>query len=100
VTERNQPQIAGTSELSAYLRFGHLSPLTIALAVRYELDGRDPNGYTGIAWAIRGKHDRPWGPPRPVFGLIRYMSFEGCARKFDVSAYIERVNKLVRDCAE
>jgi deoxyribodipyrimidine photo-lyase len=218
-TARNQPQIAGTSELSAYLHFGHLSPLTIALAVsdadapetakaafleelivrrevainyvarnpqydrlagcpewgrktlaeraadprpynyteaqleaaethdplwnaaqlemlvtgrmhgylrmywakkilewtespedafeiavrlndRYELDGRDPNGYTGVAWAIGGKHDRPWGPRRPVFGLIRYMSFEGCARKFNVRAYIERVDKLARGCAE
>ena len=218
-TARNQPQIAGTSELSAYLHFGHLGPLTIALAVldadapetaktafleelivrrelainyvarnpqydrlagspewgrktlaehaadprpyyyseaqleaaethdplwnaaqlemvvtgrmhgylrmywakkilewteapedafeiavrlndRYELDGRDPNGYAGIAWAIGGKHDRPWGPQRPVFGLIRYMSSEGCARKFDVRAYIERVNKLSRDRTE
>jgi deoxyribodipyrimidine photo-lyase len=216
---RNQPQIAGTSELSAYLHFGHLGPLTIALAVRdanapetakaafleelivrrelainyvarnpqydrlagspewgrktlaehaadprpyhyteaqleaaethdplwnaaqlemvvtgrmhgylrmywakkilewteapeeafeiavrlndrYELDGRDPNGYAGVAWAIGGKHDRPWGPQRPVFGLIRYMSYEGCARKFDVRAYIERVNKLSRDRTE
>jgi deoxyribodipyrimidine photo-lyase len=178
-TARNQPQIAGTSELSAYLHFGHLGPLTIALAVReadapetakaafleelivrrelainyvarnpqydrlagspewgrktlaehaadprpyhwakkilewteapeeafeiavrlndrYELDGRDPNGYAGVAWAVGGKHDRPWGPQRPVFGLIRYMSSEGCARKFDVRAYIEKVNKLAR----
>jgi deoxyribodipyrimidine photo-lyase len=214
-TARNQPHLAGTSELSAYLHFGHLSPLTIALAVseadapetakaafleelivrrevainyvarnpnydrlvgcpewaqrtlaahvgderpyyyteaqleaaethdplwnaaqlemmvtgrmhgylrmywakkilewttapaeafeiavrlndRYELDGRDPNGYTGIAWAIGGKHDRPWPPQRPVFGLIRYMTAQGCARKFDVPAYIEQVNKLVR----
>lgn len=214
-TARNQPQVAGTSELSAYLHFGHLSPLRIALAVRaaeapatakaafieeliirrevainyvarnpnydrlagcpawaqrtlaahapderpfsyteaqleaaathdplwnaaqremvvtgrmhgylrmywakkilewtatpaeafeiavrfndrYQLDGRDPNGYTGIAWAIGGKHDRPWAPQRAVFGMIRYMSAQGCARKFDVQAYIERVNKLVR----
>ncbi len=215
-TARNQPSVAGTSELSAYLHFGHLSPLTIALTVqeadapatakaafleelivrrevainyvarnphydqlagcpewtqrtlaahagderpyrytaaqlevaethdplwnaaqlemvvtgrmhgylrmywakkilewtttpaeafeiavrlndRYELDGRDPNGYTGIAWAIGGKHDRPWGPQRPVFGLIRYMTAQGCARKFDVQAYVEQVNKFVRD---
>jgi len=41
---------------------------------RYQLDGRDPNGYAGIAWAIGGKHDRAWGPERPVFGTIRYMS--------------------------
>lgn len=215
-TARNQPPVAGTSELSAYLHFGHLSPLTIALAVseasaapkaakeafleelivrrelainyvarnplydqlagspawgqktlathaddvrphlytaaqleaaethdplwnaaqmemvstgrmhgylrmywakkilewtatpaeafaiavhlndRYFLDGRDPNGYTGIAWAMGGKHDRPWAPQRPVFGLIRAMSAQGCARKFDVKAYLSRVNDLVR----
>lgn len=59
---------------------------------RYFLDGRDPNGYTGIAWAIGGKHDRPWGPRRPVFGSVRYMSGAGMARKFDVKAYIERVS--------
>jgi deoxyribodipyrimidine photo-lyase len=41
---------------------------------RYELDGRDPNGYAGIAWAVAGKHDRAWFE-RPVFGKIRYMSF-------------------------
>lgn len=60
----------------------------ISLNDRYELDGRDPNGYTGLAWAIGGKHDRPWAPERPIFGLIRYMSSEGCRRKFDVNAYI------------
>jgi deoxyribodipyrimidine photo-lyase len=57
---------------------------------RYELDGRDPNGYAGIAWAIGGKHDRAWGPQRPVYGKIRYMSFEGASRKFDSAAYIAR----------
>ncbi len=70
--------------------------IAVRLNDRYELDGRDPNGYTGIAWAIGGKHDRPWGPQRPVFGLIRYMSAQGCARKFDVQAYIERVKRLAR----
>ncbi len=57
---------------------------------RYQLDGRDPNGYTGIAWAIGGKHDRPWGPQRPVFGLIRYMNYNGMKRKFDTEAYISK----------
>ncbi len=61
---------------------------------KYELDGRDPNGYTGVAWAIGGKHDRPWAPRRAVFGLIRYMSAAGMARKFDVKAYIQKVNAL------
>jgi deoxyribodipyrimidine photo-lyase len=66
--------------------------IAVRLNDRYELDGRDPNGYTGVAWAIGGKHDRPWGPVRPVFGLIRYMSASGCARKFDVKAYIQQVD--------
>ena len=62
----------------------------IALNDRYELDGRDPNGYAGIAWAIAGKHDRAWGPERPVFGTIRYMSYASTSRKFDSRAYIAR----------
>lgn len=62
----------------------------IFLNDRYELDGRDPNGYAGIAWSIGGLHDRPWGE-REIFGSIRYMSAAGCARKFDVSGYIDAV---------
>jgi len=62
----------------------------IALNDRYELDGRDPNGYTGIAWALGGVHDRPWSE-RPVFGQIRYMNEAGCRRKFDVAAYVAKV---------
>jgi len=65
----------------------------IYLNDRYELDGRDPNGYAGIAWSIGGVHDRAWGE-RPVFGKIRYMSYNGCRAKFDVRAYIEQVKKL------
>ncbi len=61
----------------------------IYLNDRYELDGRDPNGYAGIAWSIGGVHDRAWGE-RAVFGKIRYMSYDGCARKFDVKQYIAR----------
>jgi len=59
----------------------------IALNDKYELDGRDPNGYVGCAWSIGGVHDRAWGE-RPVFGKIRYMSYNGCKRKFDVEKYI------------
>jgi deoxyribodipyrimidine photo-lyase len=55
---------------------------------RYELDGRDPNGYANIAWAIGGKHDRPW-PTRPVYGAIRSMSFASTSKKFDSARYIE-----------
>ena len=64
--------------------------VAIELNDRYEIDGRDPNGYAGIAWAIGGKHDRAWGPERPVFGTIRYMSFGSTSRKFDSRRYIER----------
>ncbi len=55
---------------------------------KYELDGRDPNGYAGIAWSIGGLHDRPFAE-RPVYGRIRYMNYNGCKRKFDVEKYIQ-----------
>jgi deoxyribodipyrimidine photo-lyase len=64
--------------------------IAVALNDRYELDGRDPNGYAGIAWAIAGKHDRAWGPQRPVYGTIRYMSYASTSRKFDSAAYVEK----------
>ena len=60
---------------------------------KYELDGRDPNGYAGIAWAIVGKHDRPWFN-RPIFGQVRYMSFASTSRKFDSRRYIQQVEEL------
>ena len=62
----------------------------VLLNDRYELDGRDPNGYAGIAWAIAGVHDRPWFD-RPVFGTIRYMSFASTGKKFDSRRYIENI---------
>ena len=63
--------------------------LAIRLNDRYQLDGRDPNGYTGVMWSIGGLHDRPFAERR-VFGKIRFMSYAGCRRKFDVEAYIHR----------
>ena len=66
----------------------------IRLNDRYELDGRDPNGYVGVLWSIGGVHDRAW-PERPVFGKIRYMSAGGCARKFDVKSYCRGVGDLM-----
>jgi len=59
----------------------------------YSLDGRDPNGYAGIAWSIGGTHDRPWGE-RPVFGMIRYMNYAGCKRKFNINLYLSKINTL------
>ena len=61
--------------------------IAVRLNDRYELDGRDPNGYANIAWAIGGKHDRPW-PPRPIYGTVRSMSGERMRAKFDVPKYI------------
>jgi deoxyribodipyrimidine photo-lyase len=59
---------------------------------KYELDGRDPNGFAGVAWCF-GKHDRPW-KERPVFGNVRYMNENGLRRKFDADKYIEKVKQL------
>jgi deoxyribodipyrimidine photo-lyase len=67
----------------------------IYLNDRYELDGRDPNGYVGVAWSLGGVHDRAWGE-RPVFGKIRYMNLSGCRRKFKVDEYIAWVGELHR----
>lgn len=55
----------------------------------YELDGREPNGYAGIAWSIGGVHDRAWFP-RKIFGLIRFMSEGGAKTKFDVRTYVKK----------
>ena len=68
--------------------------IAIYLNDKYELDGRDPNGYVGCAWAIAGLHDQGW-KERDVFGKVRYMNFDGCQRKFDVSKYIRQITRLV-----
>ena len=62
--------------------------IAIDLNDKYQLDGRDPNGYTGIAWSIGGIHDRAWFE-RSVYGKIRYMNYNGCKSKFDVAKYIK-----------
>lgn len=62
--------------------------IAIWLNDRYALDGRDTNGYAGIAWSLGGVHDRGW-TERPVFGTIRYMNDKGAARKFDVKTYCQ-----------
>ncbi len=68
--------------------------IALALNNKYELDGRDPNGFAGVAWCF-GKHDRPW-QRRAVFGMVRYMNANGLKRKFDADAYVERVARLKR----
>jgi deoxyribodipyrimidine photo-lyase len=64
----------------------------IYLHDRYALDGRDPNTYANILWCF-GLHDRPWGE-RPVFGTVRYMSYEGMRRKTDVDGYLRQIREL------
>jgi deoxyribodipyrimidine photo-lyase len=63
--------------------------IMIELNNEYALDGRDPNSYSGIFWVL-GRYDRPWGPERPVFGKVRYMSSDNTRRKTRVSDYLER----------
>jgi deoxyribodipyrimidine photo-lyase len=66
----------------------------IYLHDKYALDGRDPNTYANVLWCL-GLHDRPWFE-RPVFGKVRYMSFEGMRRKTNVGAYIREIDHLER----
>jgi deoxyribodipyrimidine photo-lyase len=63
--------------------------IAVRLNDKWEIDGRDPNGYAGIAWAIAGKLDRPWFE-RPIFGQIRYMSLASTGKKFDSKKYIQQ----------
>jgi deoxyribodipyrimidine photo-lyase len=67
--------------------------IAIYLNDKYELDGRDPNGYVGCAWAIGGLHDRAWAE-RPVYGKIRYMNRNGTKRKFDIEKYTKRFSQM------
>ncbi len=97
-----QAHMVATGKMHGYMRMywakkilewskspGDAMRVAVYLNDTYELDGRDPNGYAGIAWSIGGVHDRPW-PERRVFGTIRYMSYGGCKAKFDVDAYVQR----------
>ena len=61
----------------------------IHLNNKYALDGRNPNSYSGIFWCL-GRFDRPWGPERPIFGTVRYMSSANTARKVHLRRYLAR----------
>ncbi len=63
--------------------------LLVELNNRWALDGRDPNSYSGIYWVF-GRYDRPWGPQRPIFGTIRYMSSDSTRRKLRLKGYLQR----------
>jgi deoxyribodipyrimidine photo-lyase len=97
-----QRQMVSTGKMHGYLRMywakkileWSLTPEdalrhAMVLNDRHELDGRDPNGYAGMAWSIGGVHDRAW-PSRPIFGKVRYMSLNGARSKFDVDAFVAR----------
>jgi deoxyribodipyrimidine photo-lyase len=63
--------------------------IMIELNNKYAVDGRDPNSYSGIFWVL-GRYDRAWGPERPIFGKIRYMSSKNTLRKLRMSEYMAR----------
>ena len=63
--------------------------IMVELNNKYALDGRAPNSYTGIFWCL-GRYDRPWGPERPIFGTVRYMSSTNTARKLSVKEYLRK----------
>jgi deoxyribodipyrimidine photo-lyase len=64
----------------------------LSLNNKYELDGRDPNGFAGVAWCF-GKHDRAWAE-RPIFGKVRYMNANGLKRKFNIDAYVDTIKRI------
>ena len=59
----------------------------------YAIDGRDPNSYSGIFW-IFGRFDRAWGPERPIFGKVRYMSSDSARKKINMENYLKRYSGL------
>ncbi len=102
----SQMQLTKTGTIHGYLRMYWAKKIlewtpsieeamshAITLNDKYQLDGRDPNGYTGIAWSIGGVHDRAW-PERHIFGKIRFMAYDGCKRKFDINQYILKMHRL------
>jgi len=99
-----QTQMVKTGKMHGYMRmywgkkileWSHTPEIAYRTALhlnnKYELDGRDPNGYAGVAWCF-GKHDRAWGE-RPVFGKVRYMSEKGLERKFDIESYVRKIGQ-------
>ena len=66
---------------------------TVHLNDRYFVDGRDPTGYAQIAWAVGGRHDRPFPPNKPVIGLVRPMGIRAMKRHFDPDAYISDIEE-------
>jgi deoxyribodipyrimidine photo-lyase len=97
-----QRELVATGRIHNYLRMlwgknvvgwspspGAALATLIELNNKYALDGRDPNSYSGILWCL-GLFDRPWGPERPIFGTVRYMSSSATARKLRLKGYLAR----------
>lgn len=97
-----QRQLVQTGRMHNYLRMlwgkrvlewlphpQHALPVLFHLNDKYALDGRDPNTVSGVSWVF-GRFDRAWGPERPIFGKIRYMSSENTVRKLKMWRYLER----------
>ena len=61
--------------------------IMVELNNRYAVDGRDPNSYSGIFWVL-GRYDRAWGPERPIFGKIRYMTSDSTRKKVRLRKYL------------
>ena len=68
----------------------------IDLNHRYALDGRDPASYGGILWCL-GQFDRPFTPPRPIFGTVRWRSTTEHAKRLDADAYLRKTTRPLRD---
>ena len=66
--------------------------IMIELNNKYAVDGRDPNSYSGIFWVL-GRYDRAWGPERPIFGKVRYMSSANTLRKLRMHRYMARFGR-------
>ncbi|MFT3767136.1 MAG: deoxyribodipyrimidine photolyase [Minicystis sp.] len=64
----------------------------VELNNKYALDGRNPNSYSGIFWVF-GRYDRAWGPERPIFGKVRYMSSDSTMKKLSLRSYLARYGR-------
>lgn len=66
--------------------------ILVELNNRYALDGRDPNSFSGIGWVF-GRFDRAWGPERPIYGKVRYMTSASSKRKWRMNAYLQQYGR-------
>ncbi len=100
-----QMEMVGTGKMHGYMRMywgkkileWTSSPeeayqIALTLNNKYEIDGRDPNGFAGVAWCF-GKHDRAW-KEREIFGKVRYMNANGLRRKFEIDNYVKKVEDI------